>query len=472
MERTVSILERNNKAAIKAHLIAVIIMDVFCLLQVAGGFQRGSYAIISTILGFAPVIIEKRIRKKNPESTKIKPMLAIGFLIFYSFSLFTSTNNMVFVFVIPMIMIISIYNDTKYSLVVNGVAVLESIILVAIGSSTGQFGYLGMDYAIIQIVIMIMVMIFSNMTAKTLTANSNQQLASVETLSVQLQEGIKEVHINLEKLSASSEHTAHAMQEVSGGIQNTNEAISEQISQTDQIREKVTNVNNASNEIVQNMNNTLQVLEHGKENVARLVEQVEASVQNGADVATKLETLEGYMEKMDSIVKIIDNIAFQTRILSINARVEAARAGEAGLGFEVVAMEITQMAERTADATVQITEMIDNVSLAIREVVSVVYRMVEEINEEKGSTQSTSESFASIQRHARAVHDNIQSLEYNIEQLKTANQLIGDSILTISNVSEEVAAHTAQTLTLEDANARILSDIEEKMNSLIDLIQD
>lgn len=471
-ENTVSILERNNKVAIKAHFISVIVMNVFCILQVAGGYQEGGFALVAMILGFVPVIVEKVIRKKNPEASQIKPLLAIGFLSFYTFALFTSFNNMVFVFVIPMIMIIAIYNDKRYSLFVNGIAVLESVLVVAIGANTGKFGYIGSEYAIIQIVIMIMVLFFSSMTAKTLNANSNQQLAGVEALSGQLQEGIKEIHINLERLSASSEHTANAMQEVSSGIVNTNEAIAEQISQTHQIQEEVCKVNEASDRIVQNMNSTLLVLESGNKNVEQLVEQVEVSVQNGADVATKLETLEHYMAKMNSVVEIIDNVAFNTKILSINARIEAARAGEAGRGFEVVATEITEMSERTADATVQITELIDNVSFAIREVVNVVYRMLEAINAEKDRTRSTSESFDSIQMHTLAVRDHIKDLEENIEQLKAANQLIGDSSLTISNIAEEVAGYTTQTLTLEDENTRILSTIEARMNGLIDLIRE
>ena len=471
MESTVSILERNNKAAIKAHLISVIVMDIFCLLQVAGGYQKGSFALISTIIGFAPVIAEKRIFKKNPESLQIKLLLAIGFMVFYTYSLFTSTNNMVFVFVIPMIMIMAIYNDTKYSLVVNGIAVLESILVVAIGAGTGKFGYLGMDYAIIQIVIMIMILAFYNMTAGTLRLNSNQQLAEVERISVGLQKGVKEVYIDLEKLSESSRQTAGAMVAVSNGIVDNNAAITEQMMQTGQIQEEVNNVNEASEQIVKNMDSTLLVLEGGNQKVAQLVEQVEASVRNSESVVVKLEALEQSMTQMNSIVRIIDDVAFQTRILAINARVEAAHAGDVGLGFEVVASQITEMSEKTATATVQIIELINNVSLAIREVVSVVYGMVEDINAEKESTRSTSESFASIQLHTNAVHDNIKKLEYNIEQLKSANQRIGDSIHTISGISEEVAAHTEQTLNLEDENTKILSDIEEKMNGLIQMMQ-
>lgn len=466
-----SIYERNNRTAVKAHLIAVSVMNVFCLLQVAGNMQSISFAVIALMLGFIPVIAEKIIYRQNPESNLIKPLLAAGFLIFYTYTLFTSTNNMVFVFVIPMIMIVSIFNDTRYSLTINIIALLESILVVALGATSGRFGYLGTDYAIIQIVIMVLVMIFSNMTAGTLNANTNQQLSHSENLSHQLQEGIRDIHADLGKLSASSKHTATAMQEVSIGIESTNEAVAEQISQTHAIQEKVTAVSEASGHIVANMDNTLTVLKKGNENVSQLVEQVETSVQNGADVATKLETLNLTMEEMNSIVELISDIAFQTKLLAINASIEAAHAGEAGRGFSVVATEITSMSERTANATTHITCLIENISTDIKDVVQVVHQIIADINSEKNSTQDTSESFASIQIHTISTRDDMELLEHNIEQLKNANQLIVDSIHTISNISEEVAAHTTQTLTAEEENARILSYIEEKINTLMELIR-
>lgn len=476
-------MERNNKIAIKAHTIDVFVMAMFCVLQVVGGFQKPMYAVIVLILGFGPVVVERGLWRRNRESNMIKHSIAIGFLIFYTYCIFTATNNMVFLFVIPMILVISVYNDVKYSITINLVILLESIILVAVGANTGKLGYAGADSAIIQIVIVILIGIYSYLTSKTLNANNSQKiynikeaqqktenvLKDISEVSGKMKLGIEHIYEELEKLNKASKTTKDAMQQVSTGTVNTAEAVQNQIYQTEAIQNKVDIVNGAASHITENMEQTLQVLENGKRHVEVLVDQVEISVKNGAEVAEKLETLDKYMKEMNSIVELISGITSQTSLLALNASIEAARAGEAGRGFSVVATEISGMATQTKSATVHITELIDNVSKAITEVVEVIHQMISGINEEKESTQQTAESFENIQTNTVAIRENIENLAENIEELKGANSVIVDSVQKISQISEEVSAHAGQTMEAEEKNAEILDKIAEKMQELVEL---
>lgn len=482
-QRKITDMERSNKIVMIAHGIDAGVMTTFCVLQALGGTKPMGYALLVALLGFVPVIAEYYFWRKDRETTMIKHLVAYGFLIFYTYTVFTASNNMVFLFVVPMIMIISVYNDMAYSIKINIGTILESIIIVAVGAKTGRLGYAGMDSAIIQIVIIILIGIYSYITIKVLNANNKQKLQNImeakqETeqvlnniseVSGKMKSGIGNINEELEKLNKASKLTKDAMNEVSIGATETAEAVQNQIYQTEEIQNKVEEVNDAAIHITDNIQQTLQVLESGKRNIELLVGQVETSVKNGADVAGKLETLDRYMKEMHSIVELISGITSQTSLLALNASIEAARAGEAGKGFSVVAAEISSLATQTKNATGNITELIKNVSGAISEVVEVIHQMISGISEEKQSTEEAADSFENIQSNTFAIRENTEKLAHNTEELKDANQVIVDSIQRISAISEEVSAHANETMEAEEENTQILERVAERMQDLVKL---
>lgn len=121
-------------------------------------------------------------------------------------------------------------------------------------------------------------------------------------------------------------------------------------------------VTQVSGSIAESMAVTAEALNAGKKNIEQLVSQVSVTEQTNSQVAAELTSLKEYMDKMYSIIEIINNITSETSLLSLNASIEAARAGEAGRGFAVVASEISGLATQTQEATVSIEELIRNVS--------------------------------------------------------------------------------------------------------------
>lgn len=480
-QTTFSDLERNNKTCMYAHLIDSSIMTLFCILQALSGLQTWGYIIIFAVLGFGPVIAEFFFWNKSHETPAIQHLVAIGFAVFYSFAIFTATNGLVFLFVIPMILIISVYNDAKYSLIINTGTVIESLIITIMGAQTGKFGYSGQDNAVIQVVIMIMVGIYSYFTSQTLNINMAQKiqhaeesqsqseklLANLSELSDHVNQKINSIHQELDKLSTAAQTTQHAMQEVSSGAAEATNAVMEQGSQTQEIQDKIVIVNDVTQQIDANMKHTLDIVTEGSSSMQLLASQVDTSVQNSVDAASKLETLNHYMEEMHSIVELIGGITSQTSLLALNASIEAARAGDAGKGFAVVASEITGMASQTKEATVKITELIQNVTSAINEVVTVIQQMTDGINQEKESAKNTANSFSSIQENTLSIQSGIQNLTVSTSELKDANQVISDSVQTLSAISEELTAHAHETLEAENKNTDILDTIASKMQELV-----
>ncbi len=478
-------LQRNNKTAMLTHFLSFLIMIIFIFLQAAIGSVTLVYAGILTVAGLVPVAAEYFFWQKNKETAAIKHLAAMGFAVFYTIYLFTSTNNMVFVFAIPMVFVVSIYNDIKYLVMINIGTVIESILIVALGAKSGGFGYQGMDAAIIQIVVMIMVGVYSIITTKTLKDNSDQKIEDISKsqqqtelllktnseLSGKLTAGIDAIHSKIDKLSDASRATKRAMEELSDGAADTAGHVQSQSLQTEAIQNKVDGVSDAAARINENMQKTLKALEDGNRDVTFLVTEVEASVENGTAVTQKLEALNHYMEEMNTIVELIGGITSQTSLLALNASIEAARAGEAGKGFAVVATEISGMATRTKEATVNITKLITNVSEAIGEVVGVASQMVSGINDEKQGALNAAEGFENIQMNTYAIRDNTEVLVKTISELKEANQMIVDSVQTISAISQEVAAHAGETMRAEEENAVVMEEIAGIMQELVALAE-
>ena len=404
--KEISELTRSNRIAMLSHISTVTVMVFFMIWESVRGQLSPVYMTIATVVGVIPLIGEVICWKSNTEHAMIKHLVSYGFSLFYTICLFTSPTNLIYVFVIPMIFVVTTYSDTRYLLLINTGAILECIIVVVIGATKGGFGYHGIEAAVVQIVVMIMVGAYSVLTTKVIRENT---------------------------------------------------------------RKRFTEVAVAVEEIGNSMTLTLKALAEGKQDIEHLASEVEASVDNGTEVTEKLENLNQYMDEMNSIVELIGGITNQTSLLALNASIEAARAGEAGRGFSVVATEISGMATRTKEATVHITELISNVSNAIMEVVGVVSNMINGINEEKTGASNAEESFESIEDNTRAIQKNADTLSRSISELQNANKEIIDSIQTISAISQQVSAHAGETMQAEEENLNVMQDVSAIMQKLATL---
>lgn len=479
--KQISDTQRNNRTALVGHTIEALIIVIFYMMRFLKGERTLSYTVLIIALALLPVLLGQYFFWRDKETSMIKHTVGIGFAITYSAMVLTTQEANIYVLVIPMILLVTVFNDVKFSIQINIGTVILSLIMTIGGAMTGKFGYQGADGAIVQVTAMVLVAVYSVYAAMTSDANNRQKLdnikdaqneteallTNISSMSQQMQDGIEAIYAKVEDLNNSSKLTKEAMTEVRGGTSQTAEAVQNQISQTGEIGYKVEAVSAAAEEIGRSMEQTLSVLEHANKEVDALVDQVENSVKEGADVAGKLETLDQYIDEMHSIVELISGITSQTSLLALNASIEAERAGAAGRGFAVVATEITGMAKQTKEATVHIRDLIGNISKAITDVVTDVRGMITAINEEKQSTESTAENFSRIQSNTLEIKKNIEQLNTNIEELKTANEQIVDSIETISAITEEVSAHANETMSAQEENSDVLSGIAVRMQQLI-----
>ncbi len=155
-----------------------------------------------------------------------------------------------------------------------------------------------------------------------------------------------------DNLAESAEQVSGAAAQVSGASQSLARGAAEQaasLEETSASTEEIASITR------KNAGYALQVA-----SLVRQSEQGASEVNQTLDrMVQKMKEIDGSSQKIARIIKVIDEIAFQTNILALNAAVEAARAGEAGLGFAVVADEVRNLAQRCAQAARDTASLIE-----------------------------------------------------------------------------------------------------------------
>lgn len=471
----------NKQASLMYTIVTVILFLPYLVQFLSGGLGAGLFALIF-LTDIAPMVATWIVYFKDPDSSVIKHIMGCGYGLFYAVVCFTSTQEIVFVYAIPMILVVTMFNDIKFSVIISfGVSIFAIIHSVRYAASFGWTDE-AKNTMLVEIILILLITVFSSLCNRTI-ANQNDSkvkkmgearektegiLDRVMAVSESMVEGVSRVSEQMTLLTASSEETLSNMQEVQFGATDSAESIQTQLYKTEEIQTQIDKVTEASKNISDNVVLTVDACHEGRDNIEKLMKQAGISEEAGVEVMKEVEALKGSTSQMESIVELIKSVASQTSLLALNASIEAARAGEAGRGFAVVATEISNLAGQTQNATGNISQLIEGISLTMTEVVNSISSLVESNKIQNESATITNGSFEKIVESIREIRTNSSELTGIVSKLASANAEIVESIQNISAITEEVSAHSTTTCEATEQNERIVGEVQEVIERLIE----
>lgn len=471
-----------NKVALACHTVLAVVLALSYLLEVVKGDRTIGYYLIFLLLAVGPVIFEFLMYKRDPEDVRLKYAIGITYTAFYIFVVFTTVNMIAFTFIIPIYMVLILYSDLKLCVSVSGVGFLVNVIFLVWQGIQGNIDAADSATYEIRLFLLLLIGIFICLSTRTLDQinqaklgelnkekdNVSELLERVMRVSGKMSEGIIDVVEQMKELGSAVSETRNAMQEVSAGTNETAESVQNQLGKTEEIQNHIGQMNDVMDSISNSMEEAKGNVRLGKENIDTLTKQMEVSEKAGREVVEDMKALEEYTSNMQSIIDLITNVASQTSLLSLNASIEAARAGEAGRGFAVVASEISNLANQTQSATVNITDVIHSVSEKLGIAMNAVEQLMASNEKQSVSAMAAADSFEKIADSTNQVDEQNRRLDRAMEQLAAANSVIVESIQTISAIMEEVSAHSQETYSVSERNTKIVAEVERLVEDLSD----
>ncbi|MCM1104047.1 MAG: methyl-accepting chemotaxis protein [Clostridium sp.] len=272
---------------------------------------------------------------------------------------------------------------------------------------------------------------------------------------------------NTDRLIASSNEISLAIGEIEHGVAEQAQDSQNCVQHIQTLSDQIRTVYEYTDEITRVSEDANRTITDGMKVIDDLSEKSRATEDITGAIHKDIMSLSEQTRSIGDFANIINDIASQTNLLSLNASIEAARAGDAGRGFSVVAEEIRKLADQSLTAANQIGEIVERIQRQTGETVDSVNRANEIVASQSDSLQHTLDAFHNVNSRVGMMVGNLSKITEGMELIENTKTTAVNVIMNISAVSEQTSANSQQV----EGNARRQKEAVEELQKTVNLLR-
>lgn len=466
-----------NKKAMSMWLVTAIILSLAYTIELIKNARTPQYYMIFMIACWVPFLFGVVvILVKGIDTVWYKEIIAVGYGVFYAFSVMTSDTNLTFAYIFPIVCMLMLYKDRFLFLRIFGLnisLIVANYIVRTIRNVEGlslaefeiQLGVIVLSY----IAYILSIDHLSKSDGAMLNAvkgNLDQVVKTIEqvkTASTSVVDGVTVVRELSDENIEGANNVVRSMEGLNANNRVLSDKTNSSLDMTKTIDMQVSNVAGLISDVVTLTDGSVAYARSSLLQLEDVVKSTTEMAELSAEVDKILKEFKEEFEKVKAETGMITGITSQTNLLALNASIEAARAGEAGKGFAVVADEIRDLSmgtktssDRIMGALSHLEETSEKMTVSIIKTMELIHQNLEKITE-------VNESVTRITEDSAQIGNNIQVIDSAMKEVENSNKNLVENM----NQVEEVMSLMTEGIKDADGTTKVMrSKYEETYNNV------
>jgi methyl-accepting chemotaxis protein len=291
-------------------------------------------------------------------------------------------------------------------------------------------------------------------------ASGSNQVASASDesakISLQASSAIDEVTSTMHEMSINVQNMVKNTQVQASSVSETSASIDEMVASIQRVADTARVLLDISNRSREEVHNGIATMDKATDGLNR----INLAIRSSGDI---IDVLGQRADDIGKIIEVIDDLAEQTNLLALNAAIEAARAGEHGLGFAVVADEVRKLAEKSAQSTKEISDLIQSIQREARKAVDNMDRSTAIVNEGLTLGQELNGALKKISNVVTEVYKFAQEIGAATNEQSHGSSQIAKATTRLNEITHEISSSVEE----QASGAQAVVKAMERMRELV-----